>query len=111
MPKKFQPRVVSEATCADTHAKAVKAGCRFYIGDACQDDGRHGNVRYTANKQCVECERGKFRVRAAKERAKRSVHDMAKRSPVAYSFVAFTLGSVEGIKRWLASMERKGELR
>lgn len=110
MPKKFQPRVVSAETTAGSREKAIKAGCRFFIGDACPESAEHGNVRYTANAQCVECERAKFRVRAAKERAKRSVHDMPKRSGVAFSFVAFTLGSVEGIRQWLASIERKGEL-
>lgn len=110
MPKPSQRRVVSECTTAATREKAIKAGCRFYIGEACQADGEHGNVRYAANGLCVQCERSKFRSRSAKERAKRSTNDMAKRSPVGYSFVAFTLGSVEGIKRWMASMERKQEL-
>lgn len=103
-------RVVSEETTAASREAAIKAGCRFFIGPECPANHEHGNVRYTANGQCVQCERGKFRERAAKERAKRSAHDLGKRAVGGYEFVAFTLGSVEGIEKWLASMARKQEL-
>ena len=105
-----KPRVVSEANTAANREAAIKAGCRFYIGDVCPGNEKHGNVRYAANGQCVECERAKFRGRAAKEREKRSGSELRKRANGGYSFVAFTLGSVAGIESWMASMARKQEL-
>lgn len=118
MPKTRRPkqryiaktRVVSEATTAASQEAAVKAGCRFYIGVTCTTNHEHGNVRYAANGQCVQCERGKFRARSAKERAKRRGNDLPIRSTGGFSFVAFTLGSVAAIESWMASMERKQEL-
>lgn len=115
MPKERTPktryvaktRVVSASTTAASREAAQKAGCKFYIGEPCATDHEHGNVRYAANAQCVQCERGKFRARSAKERAKRGGNDIGKRATVGYSFVTFTLGSVEGIQKWMASMERK----
>lgn len=105
-----KPRVVSEANTAANRGAAISAGCRFYIGEVCAEHAEHGNVRYAANGQCVECERAKFRARSAKEREKRGGSELRKRANGGYSFVAFTLGSVEGIERWMASMARKQEL-
>ena len=115
MPKERRPnrphdpkkRVVNASTTGKSRAAAEKAGCRFYIGEECQANHEHGNVRYTANAQCVQCERGKYRAYAARERAKRGGNDIKKRASVGFSFVAFTLGSVEGIEKWLASMAQK----
>lgn len=118
MPKERKPkqryvaktRVVNESTTAANRGAAIKAGCRFYIGEVCAEHAEHGNVRYAANGQCIQCERAKFRARAANERAKRGGSELRKRANGGYSFVAFTLGSVAGIESWMASMARKQEL-
>lgn len=98
----------------DNRLAAEAAGCTFYIGKPCDKDPTHGSVRYTNTGQCKECTRSYFRNnhqdRYARSKAKAGAKASAKllqSDPDAFTYVAFTLGSVEGIRRWRESVTRK----
>lgn len=111
--KKSLPRHAPVTQSVDPNRDAaLSAGCTFYIGQQCDKHPEHGNVRYAQTGLCKECYREYSatiqRTRYAKKKTKRQL-ELLKSDPNAFTWVAFNLGSVEGIRAWVNSTLRKFE--
>lgn len=106
---------ISAAELDEKRVIAQEAGCTFYMGAVCEKDPAHGTMRYTNTGRCVECNRAFQRSIQKEKYAKRKagVKDPNKSErilqsdPNAFTYVAFSLASVEAIAKWRESVMRK----
>lgn len=106
---------ISAAELDARRVAAQGAGCTFYMGAVCEKDPKHGAMRYTNTGRCRECERSYQRANKKEKYAQRKAGvTVSKKSerilqsdPNAFTYVAFSLASVEAITRWRESVMRK----